>query len=270
MKKIEWSKKVPSLAQIYRSGLEMAFVSPEKPGRQACDFVLCKDFFQDAIQGALLNQSKGCFGFMYHPSSDPPLSFDKTRIVLGNKDETDLESKVIQCVDFLNSVEKKMHLLRTKHYKCETAPEKYKTSGCYLLEGSSKWMLSPPMISLYTLFIRVGFVHTIGDSYEVTLKKVAEGKTKAYECGVAGSNDRGYLNSAMKGIDKIIKHGYAKIFHRNIKDNYPAKVPMSTLHNSTGIVGFSNGSCKSYFPHWYRMDTPKKKVTKVKAKAIDK
>ncbi len=269
MKKIEWRKKQASLAEIYHRGLQMTLVSkPDENGvyHQCCPWVLCKDFFQDAVQGHLLGVKKGCYGYYYDPKDDPALSLDRTRIAVGNAEDSELGKKVTAALEFLNQFEKQIHLIRTKADECESPPEKYKNSGVYLFEGSARWMLSPPMISLYTLLLRVGFTHQIGDTFEQTVEKVTTGKTKCYESGTSGSNDASYLKSGKSGIEKILKHGYAKIFHKNIKDNYPASVAIGTMHNNSGIVGFSTGQCKTTYPHWFRMDNPKKKKPVAKKK----
>lgn len=270
MAHVEWSKKQPSLCQIYSRGLEMCLVGrDEKTGGyvQACDFVLCKDFFQDAIQATLIGQARQIYGFKYDPKTDPALSVDRTRIAVANAQDKSLGEKVAGAVDFLNQFEKRMRLLRTTAVTCDSAPAKYKdNSGVYLFTGSGRWMLSPPMISLYTLLLRIGFVHTAGKSFDETVKEVSDGTLKPYTCGTSGSNDNTYLKGALPGIEKILKHGYRKVFHLNQKDNYRAEVGVGTMHNHCGIVGFSSGYCKDYFPHWFRLDTAKPKKLAVRAK----
>lgn len=270
VKTVKWSTKKPSLNQIYQRGLELCFIARHGTDEyvQACDWVLCKDYFQDAIQASLINQTRSIYGFTYNPATDPALSFDRTRIGMANAEDGGLGAKIPAVLDFVNQFEKRIHLLRSRAFACDSAPAKFAgKSGCFVIEGSSRWLLSPPMISLYTLLLRVGTVHTVGTPFDETVKAVREGKVKAYSVGMSGSNDGNYLASAMPGIEKLVKHGYRRVFHREMKDNYPESVHVSSMHNYCGIVGFSSGSCKSNFPHWYRLDTkaPKKAVANLAA-----
>lgn len=43
----------------------------------------------------------------------------------------------------------------------------------------------------------------------------------------------------MMGIEKVIRIGDRKIFHRDIKDNYP-NLDIDVIHNQLGIAGFSS------------------------------
>jgi hypothetical protein len=113
-------------------------------------------------------------------------------------------------------------------------------------------MLSPPMLSLYTLLLRVGFCHTQGEDYAETIKKITGGTVPPYQ-----SNDKSQLSSAQQGIERILKYGYAKIFFKDPKKNYPA-IATSNMHHHTGICSFSGGASKSHVGHWHRdLDQPK-------------
>jgi hypothetical protein len=267
-KTVHWTNKKPTLIQIYTRGLEMCFVGPDGAdgtASQACDFVLCKDFLQDAVQGHLLNESRSIYGFTYNPKEHAPLNMERVRIAVGNAAEKDLGGKIPAVLDFLHQYERRLHLLRTRVWRCATSPDKYKDSGgCYLFEGSGRWLLSPPMLSLYTLLLRSGFSHPIGQTFDSTVNKLVSGEIKPYSSGVSGNNDSHYMKAALVGMKKLETHGYRKVFHRNVKDNYPSTVGVGTMHNSCGIVGFSNGSCKGSFPHWFRLDQPAAKRRVVK------
>lgn len=265
MKKIiNWSQKPKTLAEIYQNGLEMALMTKEDENgitTQASHFVLCKDFFQDAIQGYLLNEKKGCFGFFYDPKTDPAICMETTRIAVGNALNKNFANKIPAVLDFLNKFEKKIHLKRTKVWECEPCPEKYK-SGVFLFEGSSKWMISPPMISLYTLLIRVGFVHDLEKSYDKTIQDLTTKKIKLLGEGrTSGCYDPDYLKNAEEGIERILKEGYNKIFYKDMKKNYSKKIPMSTMHDNCGIVGFSKKTPKSVIPYWFKNKSKKSAIS---------
>ena len=240
---VTWLTNKPQLAQVYSHGLEYCFVSHD--WKQCCPFVFCKDFLQDAIQATHHGKTVGIYGFSYDPSHCEPLYMERTRIALANSKDKDFAVKLPAAVDFLNQIEKHLKLVRTIARTCSNPPNAY-ANGIFILDSSNRWMVSPPMLSMYSLLLRVGFCHTKGDDYAETIKKVIEGKIPPYQ-----TNDVGQLSSAKSGIDKILQYGYARIFYKDPKKNYP-DCNTSSMHNSTGIVSFAKGISKSVVDHWHR------------------
>lgn len=259
-KKIEWYKKRCTASQVYTGGLQYALVSPD--GKQCSPFVYCKDFLQDAVQAHLLNMRRNIYRFVYDPEEHEPVDTRATRILLGNSSDRYMQHKIPGCLDFINQFEKKLKISPSHVFECLDPPKRYQNSGVWLFESSRRWIKSPPMLSLYTLLLRLGFVHTLGNDFTVTMKGVRTGKILAYQ-----EQDRSQLKYAQKGIERILKYGDRKIFHRNIAQNYPKKVSISVMHNNCGIVGFAQEEIKGMFPHWYRPlvsspSKPKKKKPK--------
>lgn len=153
-------------------------------------------------------------------------------------------------MEFLNKCEELMGFEPSQVYEVP-----HKGGPCWLIVGDKKWQIAPPMVGLYTLFIRVGFMHTPGDSAEATLKKAKEGKIKIGDStGYAGNRDCSYISQAWKGIQVILKHG-VEIFHDSIEENYPKDLPdkVGSLHDYLGPVNFAkNASVKKAMPHWFR------------------
>lgn len=267
--KISWLKHNAVSIREYQSGLEMCLASgTDSSGKtsQATDFVICKDYLHDAIAASVWGRKCSNMYFAYDPSTDPEIYKERTRIIIGNKEDTDLETKIPALLEFLNQFEQRIHLLHTTAFKCVPPPDHFKDSGCFMLEGSSRWMLAPPMLSLYSLLIRVGLNHILGDNFDETVDNVIMKKVEPLPRGVVGCNDHEYLKAAMPGIERILRLGYARVFHRDIKDNYPS-VDINYMHHKTGIVSYANKLCELYFPHWFRFDKPKKQVVAKKADA---
>jgi adenosine/AMP kinase len=109
--------------------------------------------------------------------------------------------------------------------------------------------------------LRVGFVHKPGTDFMVTLRGVGSGKIPAYQ-----TNDQHQVSQALKGIEKILKMGYRKFFFIDTQKNYPAKVPISTMHNSAGICGFASGATQNVCKYWTRKSIDEKK--KVEEKVV--
>lgn len=243
--KINWLKHGQKLCQIYSKGVEFALVSDDY--NQCIPFVMCRDWLQDAIYGTIYNKEVGIYGFKYDPSKMPKVDLNKTRIVVVNSQDDSIGTKAESVIDFINQFERHLKLERTKAVVISDVPAKYKKGGGIYFEGSKKWMMAPPMISLYTLLIRVGFVHTIGETWRETVNKLIEGKIAPYQ-----THDSNYLKTAIEGIDNIMTIGYRPFFFGDVEKNYPEGIDMSSLHNNSGIVSMSRKTSKNVCKHWTR------------------
>jgi hypothetical protein len=267
-RKITWSKDW-ALSEIYSGGLQMAMASPADADgvhSKATTFVTCKDFFQDAIRAMHIGKGQAIYGFRYTPGADPAISLDRARILVGNNTDPTFADKIVHVLDFLNQFERRIHVIRTRAFHCDPTPDKWKNSGgVFLFEGSGRWLIAPPMLSLYTLLIRCGFSHEKGKDFDDTCKGIIAGKIATIGDGnnrQSGCYDAGYLRDSQFGIKAILEHGYAKIFYKNPASNYPESIPIGTLHNSSGIVGFSKKYMKEHMPYWYKHLEPVKKRKK--------
>ena len=219
--------------------MEYAFISDDL--KQCHNFVYCKDYLQDAIYSSINDKAIKIYGFSYDRKK--PLPKEKTRIAIGDK-KKDLTGLIPNMVGFLNQFSEKISL--DKNTATAVEPPKEFSKGVFVIEGDPTWMISPPMISLYSLLIRVGLSAPEGDFMDI-IKKTIEGAIKPYQ-----ENDKRYLQSAMPGIDRILKHGYRKIFYVKAKDNYPDTLAVGTIHGVCGIVGLGNGGSSSHMPHWHK------------------
>ena len=263
-RQVQWHPKNKRLIQIPKNGIEYAFVSEDYI--QIHQLVWCKDFMQDAVYGQVNQTSVNIYGFNYDPAIDQPLYMKKTRMIVTNWRDANFGLKICNnCLEFLNDVETHLKMSKTIVEKCLGVPATYKKSGVWILEGSRRWMKSPPMMSLYTMLIRIGLVHNLGDSFKKTLRSIKSGSTKPYnwkedKVGIHIDNDRDFLRKGHRGLAKILKHGDRKLFFRDIKENYPRKnyhgYSFSThhIHERCGLVGFSKKETRLDFPHWHRLD----------------
>lgn len=217
------------ISQIYSEGLEFSFATKKE---QCTDFIYCKDFLHDCVYANLYSKTINPYGFKYDPKVKP-IGLKKTYILVANSADSKLSDKIKGCQDFLNQAEAKLGLFRTKISVCDSPPEKYK-NGVYLFRGSGMWLNSPPMLSLYSLFIRLGFCHTAGDNFMDTIDKIQSGKLTPYQ-----SNDKDYVTRSREGIDAIFNLGYRKFFYKDTEKNYPSDIDIHTIHNYFGIVGFT-------------------------------
>ena len=253
--RVEFGKNYHT-AQIYSKGFEFAFMGRKgrrKTYEQACTFVYCKDFLHDAIW-AFLNKTKvSIYSFVYDVKKNIPLVINETALAFRNtqyKDSADeFHGRLDGALEFLQAVDHQLGFQPTQIF---VVP--HKDGPCWLILGDRRWQLAPTMISFYTLLIRIAFYHKPGTPFLKTIGLAEKGKIKIGEgSGYAGNRDCSYVKSARKGIDAILKHG-ASIFFDKMEENYPENLLKNGLHDSYGIVNFTQGLPKRNMPHWYRKE----------------
>ncbi len=243
-------------AQIYSKGFEFAFASHLKEvWTQACTFVYCKDFLHDAVWAHLNKKPWSIYGFKYTPGTDPDLDMDHCAMFFRNTvfqgKPSEFHDLRIACQEFLNLCEVGMGLEPTQIYQVEHAE-----GPCWLVVGDKGWQLAPPQLGLYTLLLRVGLAHQLGDSCADTLKRGREGKIKFDDgsTGYAGNRDGNYIKTAWKGVSAILQHG-TKIWHPEIQNNYPVGLKEKlSFHDDVGPVSYSQEIPKKFMPFWYRKE----------------
>jgi hypothetical protein len=225
----KWYKDA-AMAQIYSSGVEFAFVSAA--GEQCHAFAYCKDFLQDAVWATLNKSSASIYGFSYAHGKNPPLDLDNIRLGVRIKGAAgkNFEKKCRKALIFLQEVDLVQGFTPTELIL--GGKRKGEPNETFIFVGDPAWLYSPPMVSLFSLLVRVGMTYEGGG-----WRKHFDG-AKNY----IGKNDNSYTNRAKKGVDKIIGKRPEAIFAKKIADNYPKGVGVSEMHNSSGIVAYANGS----------------------------
>lgn len=253
--KLTWlAQPTGAAAQIYSQGLQYSLVN--KNHEQCTPLIFCKDFLQDAIHGSLHNQQASIYGFTYNPKTMPKLDMDRVRIVVVNNSDKKFSERIPGVIDLLNQAEKRLKMKPTAVYEVSNPPKAYAKTGAYFFSGSGMWLNAPPLVSMYSLLLRVGFSHVVGVDLLKTLRGVANGKIKQYQ-----SSDQSQMAGALKGMERIFEKGYRKFFYIDTAKNYPKSASIGTMHGSSGIVAFSGGSTKGLCKYWTRksIDNPKPK-----------
>jgi hypothetical protein len=223
----------PSFLQIYTKGLEYALVSDNY--EQVHEFVLCKDFLHDVIFSCINNLPFQIYKFAYSPDLSPKCSIKKLKLLVTNSQDKKFASKVKTALEFINQFEDMLKMPRSRVRECSDLPAKYRHSGIYLFEAHRRWLQAPPLVSLYTLLLRIGFVHVSGENFWRTIEKVNNKLVKPYQ-----KKDAKWLRVVESAIRKIAKYGDRKIFYKDISYNYPRNLHMETVHNRLGILNFSH------------------------------
>ena len=230
---IDWiTNKQSRILQIYSKGLEYALASADF--RQCHPFIWCKDFLHDVVYATLNKQPIEIYKFKFDPKKDPIPCLDKIRLLITNAKDRNFAKKIPDVLDFINQVENHLKIKKSIVRQCANPPEAYKKTGVFLFEGSRRWLQAPPMLSLYSLLLRVGFTHTAGVPFKKTITDIIAGELKPYQ-----KKDKDYLKEVSLALEKILRLGDRKIFNRKIQSNYPSNLDIDLIHNRLGIVGFS-------------------------------
>ena len=236
-----------NLSQIYIRGFEFAFCKPVGTNRrlfkQLHPFVLCKDFLHDVVWSSINGKSYRLYGFSFDPAVDDKedrrASLVRTFILVRDKTKSikEISNHISRSKELLNRIEdvcKFSHTIAREvmlqgNGASKTAVKPAPT-GCFVLEGDNRWMLAPPLLSIYTTLIRAG------KSYEGEdpIKFVENLSSKTSE------RDGDYLKNVKdNGLIPLIFKENVSLFNNAIKDNYPAHLSHSVIHNNLGIVGYS-------------------------------
>ena len=239
------------ILQIYSKGLEFALVSDNF--EQCHPFVWCKDFLHDVIFSTVHGNKFDIYRFFYDPARNPTACLRELRLLVTNSRDSRLTSRVDACLAFLNQIEGSLGLKQTRVRKCLQSPPEYR-HGVYLFQASRRWLSAPPMLSLYSFLIRIGFCHQPGTSFATTISLIKSGMLKPYQ-----PKDAKWLADIEPAIYKIIKHGDKNIFYRSIKKNYPENFLIDRIHNNLGIMSFATdmrlraAGHPTTMPYWHRL-----------------
>jgi hypothetical protein len=239
--------KGKNLAEIYSSGLQYAFVAPN--GDQCHQFVYCKDFLQDCL-GAIVNKTvASIYGFSYNPETNPPVDLEHTRIALTfSCSKEEFAGKMTKALSLVNEVEKAFGLSKSKGKWVG----EYKSNPVWLIVGDKQWMLAPPLLSLYTILLRLGSTYS-GDDWVKFLTTPQKG---AYGQSEHDDRDSRYLSAASKVFwESLNKNSIQEMFGEEMSKNYP-NIPIMSMHNNTGFESYHNGGYKSVgekLKHWKKI-----------------
>lgn len=265
---IIWHPKINRICQISSKGLEYAFVSDDYC--QVHQLVSCRDFLQDVIHSHIHQHPTSIYDFRHDPANSPMLSTKQTKLMVTHWKDPNLEEKIkLRSLPLIHRVEKQLGMPLSKLEKCGNVPRIYGRSGVWLFNSSKRWSNSPPMISMFSLLIRIGLVADPDQSLETLMDDIATGRKKGYFGHIPAAHpedpdeeqDQTQVIKSKIGIKHILKYGDKKLFGSNRIKNYPAlteygvepEVDMFVIHDHCGISSFSKRKNEKIFPHWYKI-----------------
>lgn len=241
MSQVKFLNSSDPYADYYSDLLHFSFLSPEN--EQAQDLTPCKAYLQDAMLGFLNKREMTT----YDPESNPPLDLSCTRILLVHfkNDKEAFMKRMDNLMDFLHQVEASLGFEKSRFEIVENSPSKVsENTPIVALIGDKRWQISPPMISLYSLFIRTCLSHKAGDKWHDTIKGIAEEKIK-----VDHKPDVTYMKTSLELINKIVLVGARPFFYKKIERNYPPEATSNLIH-SAGIMAMAERETRPYCVRW--------------------
>ncbi len=230
-----------SLCEIYNLGFQMAFVSEKL--EQCHPWVLCKDYLVDALWATFNKKKVAIYGFRYDPSDNdfPAISLDPVKIIVRNKelDNNDFDKQIENCCKFINIVEARLKFKMAVIEKVKLGDK----GSVWMFTLDKRWIHASPMISMLSLFLRIGCFYNGKDRLQDTIrlfKKNEEGREYS-PAGEAKVNDGRYLSQSRRFRLLIMKKGIS-IFKPKMEDNYPNEEDIHTIHNNWGIVSSAKNS----------------------------
>lgn len=244
-RKIQWQDGMNYAGRHRNLGLAFAFISAKC--EQVAAFTSCRDYLHD-MMFAQVNEWEACAYTDYVVGKSPKISVTQLRIAVVNTNAG--ANNFSLCIDralrFVHKIEDSLGIKnRSKAYMIKNPPNSIAPSDAFLYTADSTWMLSGPMLSLYTLALRVGFGAIENAPFEDTLKGVASGRHRPYDY-----RDSSIVKTAIPGIERIKQEGVKKIFFTDPRANYPTNARGNT-HSSYGIAGFSSGGPRTCSASWY-------------------
>ena len=253
----EYNRK-QRLNQIYDNGWQCAFASKlPKQVRysQVMPWVYCKDYLNEVVWSNIYSCPCTVYGMAYDPAEFP---MELTRLRLLVRDNTvsplEIEKQCRNSKGLLRDFDKLFGFRRTVLKRVGIHNKK---SAVFIFEADKKWLVSPPLLSLFSLLCRAGRYWT--EDFKGSPKKFVEKfvedpfvEKRDSSAFKSIQNDREYLRTFVDngGFEKLPDHVF-DLFNRNPVDNY-SKIPKIfgkannyEIHNY-GIQKFSYNGFPSY------------------------
>ena len=248
MQVAQWYTKYHHIAQTISTGVQYSFLSADN--RQCFPFVFCKEFLIDVVAGELKDKPVNLYGFQYN-EANPRVDLTHVRVLLKDFSDRKFLNSVDRMSVFLQLLEEKMGCKTFSKIQMVDNSPKYE-GPIVLLTSPAKWMLAPPMLSLYALMIRIGMFFNLEDTAWEHCQKIRD-------CKILTGNIRNsdYLKKAWKVMMDVVESGGTCRFKPDMKDNWPDYKDQWKMHELSGIVSLADGNAKEVCSDWY----PKKETT---------
>lgn len=146
-------------ASTYGTGrIQFSFMSSPETGRkQVYTWQTCRDVANDLMRAHIQEDAKGELGGGYRFGTNPPVDFDKLRILVsltdfGSIGHDGLKQNLFSAKRIINYYENMAGWGKTK---ISTVHHSQREKNCWLFTGPKEWMKASFLVSMVTLIIRI-------------------------------------------------------------------------------------------------------------------
>jgi len=228
--KIQKFKSTIKLSEICQEvEMQFSFVTGPKNGRKQChQFAKCRDFLHDAVWAYINKGECSIYRFNYKYGVNPNIDLKKMRmLVFLQKEDKNFKVKMRRAQKILHHYE---NIAEWPKSRISIVADE---SQMVLFTGSAKWVLSPTLISMYTLLIRLGDKNIKGFKTDKELQEIYKRLGNTKYCG--DDNDLRYIKSCYDKLDIVVKY-YKELFDKKIEGNYPNDIDRHSFHDHGGIL----------------------------------
>ena len=251
--RVKWFVKKSSLNEIYQpTGIMFSFANLSKSKEydiiQCHEWVKCRDYLQDVVRTTLTGDPSVIYGFKFHKEVNPAVSLAKIRLLVT---KGSLKSDE-QLATFKNSM--KASLVLVQHFEKyagvslstmkEVDVKGSDKKAAFMFTGSSIWMKSPYLVSMYSYLIRLGS-KDIKFKNAVELRKEFEKMVEDYKFNrkYKSDNDVNYLCTMWKHLHTIMKNRRTLFVRQNGFDaSFYKDTSIRDFHNFGGILSLIQGA----------------------------
>lgn len=255
---IKWFDSEANLLEVYqRTGMVFAFVTSPKNDSKAChEWVKCRDFLHDTVRSQITGERCIIYGFRYDPDKNPNIDMNKMRMLvskenLPEEEVTSFKAKMNASLALLNHFETYAGVSLSTLKPVN--PENSGKPAVFMFTGSSMWLKSPFLVSMYTFLIRLGD-RKFKFKNAADLKK----KLKDFHDNTPDDRDAKYLKNCWNKLHMIIKNR-KMLFpsKQGVHDIYYSNHPIREFHNGIGVVSLATSSTPDA-----KLNTKVKELTK--------
>jgi hypothetical protein len=234
--KIECNENIKSLNEIYSSGFQ--FCMTDGTFKQLTPWFLCKDYFNDFVWASINAKDAGIYGYQTD-IKNLKLNPKEALLTVRNKQRDDQSvffKEIRSSILLINKIFKKIissdFCVSIKGVKTEKTKEG-KDFIIVAINIPEIIFSAGAVLSLFGLLIRCGngFDHK-KDPIEY-LKNIADVKNLQ-------KNDALYIKESVNTIENMYNNSFSAHFTTNIEENWNKELQVNTVHNSLGIVSYSN------------------------------
>lgn len=230
---VKWVEVNKYLNQVFTKGIQYAFLT--RKFEQINHFAYCKDYLQDIVYCNIHKSKFNLYGMQYDYDKDLKLPYNTLLAIRSLKKNKILCKKnVDNLLSFLNDIETKLKFRKTRLILCNNIQQNY---DCIILDGSAKWKFSPPLISLYSLLIRIGVDYNNQGPIEY-LNLIKNTKSK-----FIFNRDQVLIDKIIPLLNSLFNNGIMSYFYKAKIENYPKSDNIYDVHNSSGIIALANKNC---------------------------